>query len=142
MKEREPSEARAPRIRASGISFKGHGKKMERTKEILKRGSEKQEINHTRGVMKTKRASFSRREKPAQLNGSVQSCRMRTDRCPLGWVITETINELLSPVSVNAWVGKHSRVSQTLNKKKNWGQPIIHQKEKGLINKFTLWNVT
>lgn len=60
---------------------------MKRTKEILKRGTEEQEINHTRGVMKTKGASFSRREKLAQLNGSVWSYRMRTDRCPLGWVL-------------------------------------------------------
>lgn len=81
----ESSEGRVPRIGPSEISIRNYGRKMERTKEIMKKGSEKQERNHNRSIMETKKASFSRREKPTQLNGKVRSCNMRTEKCPLSW---------------------------------------------------------
>lgn len=56
------------------------------TKEIMKKGSDKQETNHNRSVMETKKASFSKREKPTQLNVNVWSRKMRTGKCPFDWV--------------------------------------------------------
>lgn len=52
---------------------------MERTKESVKKESEMQEANYNKGVMETEKATFSRKDKPAQLKGSAWTCRVRTE---------------------------------------------------------------
>lgn len=58
---------------------------MERTKEIMKKRSEMQEINHNRAIMEIKKARFTRKEKSTQLNGNVWSCKSRTEKSSFDW---------------------------------------------------------
>lgn len=56
---------------------------MGKTKEMAKKESEMQEINHSKGIMETEKAKFSGKDKPARLNGSIWTWRVRTERVHL-----------------------------------------------------------